>query len=58
MIVSMGLGAFAAKKVKDAFQGFVALELIIALLGCSATLFIDSAKVNIHKSSHSKQVLP
>jgi len=42
MIVSMGLGAFAAKKVKDAFQGFVALELIIALLGCSATLFIAS----------------
>ncbi len=42
MIVSMGLGAFAAKKVKDAFQGFVALELIIALIGCSATLFIAS----------------
>ena len=42
MIVSMGLGAFAAKKVKDAFQGFVVLELIVALIGCSATLFIAS----------------
>jgi len=42
MIVSMGLGAFAAKKIKDAFQGFVLLELIVALIGCSATLFIAS----------------
>lgn len=40
MIVSMGLGAFAAKKVKDAFQGFVVLELVVAFIGCSATLFI------------------
>lgn len=40
MIVSMGLGAFAAKKVKHAFQGFVILELVVALIGCSATLFI------------------
>ena len=42
MIVSMGLGAFAAKKVKDAFQGFVFLELTVAFVGCSATLFIAS----------------
>ncbi|MFT6986941.1 MAG: spermidine synthase [Psychromonas sp.] len=42
MIVSMGLGAFAAKKVKDAFQGFVVLELVVAFMGCSATLFIAS----------------
>ncbi|MCK5818891.1 MAG: polyamine aminopropyltransferase [Psychromonas sp.] len=42
MIVSMGLGAFAARKIKNAFQGFVALELIIGLIGCSATLFIGS----------------
>lgn len=42
MIVSMGLGAFAAKKVKNAFQGFVILELTVALIGCSATLFIAS----------------
>ncbi|TEW55997.1 polyamine aminopropyltransferase [Psychromonas sp. RZ22] len=42
MIVSMGLGAFAAKKVKDAFQGFVVLELVVAFIGCSATLFIAS----------------
>ena len=42
MIVSMGLGAFAAKRVKDAFQGFVVLELVVAFIGCSATLFIAS----------------
>lgn len=42
MIVSMGLGAFAAKKVKDAFKGFVILELVVAFIGCSATLFIAS----------------
>lgn len=42
MIVSMGLGAFAAKRVKDAFQGFVILELLVAFIGCSATLFIAS----------------
>jgi len=42
MIVSMGLGAFAAKRIKDAFQGFVVLELIVALIGCSATLLIAS----------------
>lgn len=40
MIVSMGLGAFAARKVRCAFNGFVCLELIIALLGTSAILFI------------------
>ncbi len=40
MIVSMGLGAFAARKVKCAFNGFVWLELIIALLGSSAILLI------------------
>lgn len=40
MIVSMGLGAFAARKVRCAFNGFVWLELIIALLGSSAILFI------------------
>jgi len=42
MIVSMGLGAFAAKKIKDAFNGFVILELVVAFIGCSATLFIAS----------------
>ncbi|MCJ8319075.1 MAG: polyamine aminopropyltransferase [Colwellia sp.] len=40
MIVAMGLGAFAARKIKCAFNGFVYLELIIALLGCSAILII------------------
>ena len=42
MIVSMGLGAFAARKVHCAFNGFVYLELIIALLGSSAILFIGA----------------
>ncbi|HEY5716448.1 MAG TPA: polyamine aminopropyltransferase [Psychromonas sp.] len=40
MIVSMGLGSFAAKKISDAFQGFVILELVVAFIGCTATLFI------------------
>ena len=40
MIVSMGLGAFAARKVRCSFNGFVYLELIIALLGASAILII------------------
>jgi spermidine synthase len=42
MIVSMGLGAFAARKIKCAFNGFVWLELIIAFLGTSAILIIAS----------------
>ena len=40
MIVSMGLGAFAARKVRCEFNGFVWLELIIALIGSSAILII------------------
>ncbi len=40
MIVSMGLGAFAARKIKCAFNGFVWLEVIIALLGSTAILII------------------
>ncbi len=40
MIVSMGLGAFAARKIRCAFQGFVWLELIIALVGSIAILLI------------------
>jgi spermidine synthase len=40
MIVSMGVGAFAARKVRCAFNGFVYLELLIALLGASSILFI------------------
>ncbi|MCH1929273.1 polyamine aminopropyltransferase [Shewanella sp. A25] len=38
MIVSMGLGAFAARKIKDAFTGFVVLELTVALCGSLAIL--------------------
>ncbi|QYJ79525.1 polyamine aminopropyltransferase [Shewanella acanthi] len=38
MIVSMGLGAFAARKIKDAFTGFVVLELSVALCGSLAIL--------------------
>ena len=40
MIVSMGLGAFTARKIQCAFNGFVWLEVIIALLGTSAILII------------------
>ena len=43
MIVSMGIGSFVARKVKCAFTGFAWLELIIAILGCSAILIISSA---------------
>lgn len=42
MIVSMGLGAFAARKITCAFNGFVWLELIIAFLGTSSILIIAS----------------
>ncbi len=42
MIVAMGLGAFAARKIKCAFNGFVWLELIIAFLGTSAILIIGA----------------
>ena len=42
MIVSMGLGAFAARKIKCAFNGFVWLELMIAFLGTTAIIIIAS----------------
>lgn len=42
MIVSMGLGAFAARKIHCAFNGFVWLELIIAFLGTTAIIIIAS----------------
>ncbi|WP_269777043.1 polyamine aminopropyltransferase [Motilimonas pumila] len=42
MIVSMGLGAFAAKHIKDPFKGFAWLEVNVALLGCSATIILAS----------------
>jgi len=40
MIVAMGLGAFAARKIQCAFNGFVWLELTIAFLGSSSILII------------------
>jgi spermidine synthase len=40
MIVSMGLGAFAAKKLKDPFSSFAWLELAIAIIGLSAVFLI------------------
>ena len=40
MIVAMGFGAFAARKINCAFNGFVWLELIIAFLGASAIIII------------------
>ena len=41
MIVSMGLGAFAARKIQCAFNGFVWLELTVALIGTSAIILIS-----------------
>lgn len=38
MIVSMGVGSFLSSKVKDPFNGFVILELVMALAGCTAVL--------------------
>ncbi|MBL4720143.1 MAG: polyamine aminopropyltransferase, partial [Alphaproteobacteria bacterium] len=38
MIVSMGVGAFLSGRVKDAFYGFVILELLMALAGSTAVL--------------------
>jgi len=40
MIVSMGLGAFAARYIKCAFTGFAWLEVGIALLGSSSVFII------------------
>jgi len=40
MIVAMGLGAFAARKITCAFNGFVWLELIIAFLGSTSIIII------------------
>jgi spermidine synthase len=38
MIVSMGVGAFAARKIRCAFTGFAILELSVALCGALAIL--------------------
>lgn len=46
MIVAMGLGAFAARGIQKIYQGFIVLELIIALLGCSA-IFIIATSIGI-----------
>jgi len=42
MIVSMGIGSFAAKLLKNPFTNFAWLELLIALLGLSSVLIIAS----------------
>jgi spermidine synthase len=42
MIVAMGVGAFAARLISNAFTGFVWLETIVAILGSSAILIIAS----------------
>lgn len=41
MITAMGLGAFAAKRIKDAYTGFVILELSISIIGATAILIIS-----------------
>lgn len=40
MIAAMGVGAFAAAKIRNPFTGFAWLELLIALIGSTAVLFI------------------
>jgi len=40
MIASMGLGAFAAGRLKCAFTSFAWLELLIGIIGATAILFI------------------
>ncbi|MCL1058766.1 polyamine aminopropyltransferase [Shewanella gelidimarina] len=42
MIVSMGIGAFAARKIRCAFTGFAVLELSVALCGSLAILITAS----------------
>ncbi|WP_445945965.1 polyamine aminopropyltransferase [Shewanella sp.] len=44
MIVSMGFGAFAARKIRCAFTGFVVLELLVALCG-SLAIIITAAVI-------------
>ena len=48
MIVSMGIGAFAARYITCPFTGFAWLELIIALLGGSGVLVIAGVFALIH----------
>ncbi|MCH2037499.1 MAG: polyamine aminopropyltransferase, partial [Rickettsiales bacterium] len=45
MIVSMGIGSFAAKLVKCPFSGFAWLELLIAFFGATGILIIGAAFV-------------
>ncbi len=40
MIVAMGLGSFAARKIICSYQGFAWLELLIGLFGSASILFI------------------
>ncbi|MDB9751715.1 polyamine aminopropyltransferase [Gammaproteobacteria bacterium] len=40
MIVSMGIGAFAAKLIKDPFTGFTVLELLIGFFGATSILIV------------------
>jgi spermidine synthase len=48
MIASMGIGAFAAKKMRCAFTAFAWLELAIAMLGATAVLLIAAAITFTH----------
>lgn len=45
MIVSMGIGSFAAKLIKCPFSGFAWLEILIAFFGATGILIIGSAIV-------------
>lgn len=45
MIASMGIGSFAAKKLRCEFSSFAWLELLIAFIGVTAVLFISASIV-------------
>jgi len=42
MIVAMGVGAFAAKLIKEPFTAFAGLEVVVALLGATSVVVIAS----------------
>jgi spermidine synthase len=52
MIVCMGLGAFAAKKIRCAFTGFAFLEVMVGLIGCTAVLVIAGMIALSHLIPH------
>lgn len=48
MIVSMGAGAFAAKWIKRPYDGFVRLEVLVAIIGCSSVIVLAAVVAFTH----------